>query len=116
MNISTAREILGISSEDDLRASRTDFQEARNLIAEMVRTAPNEPIADRYQKDLTEFDRALATLQEHLQASGLTAPPLPAHIVAQAQKKPNLPKLYPLKKSRHMMVAGFPTSHGPSFS
>lgn len=98
MNISTAREILGLGSEEDLRASHTDFQEARNLIAEMVRTAPNEPIADRYQKDLTEFDQALATLQEHLQASGLTAPPLPAHIVAQATKKTESPETVPAEK------------------
>lgn len=92
MNISTARDILGISPEEDLRASRTDLYKTRDMIAEIVRTAPNEQIASRYQKSLTDFDQALTAIQEHLQATGLTAPPLPAHIVAQATQKNRKPR------------------------
>lgn len=65
-----------------------EFKNAREHIAAMVRTAPNETLGDRYQQGLVEFDQALAAVQEHLEASGLAAPPLPPMVVAQAQPAP----------------------------
>lgn len=37
----------------------------------MVRTAPNDELARRYQEGLVEFDRALAAVREYLEALGL---------------------------------------------
>jgi len=44
-----------------------EFAAARERIAELVRTAPNETIALRYQDGLIDFDRALAALREDLE-------------------------------------------------
>lgn len=41
-----------------------EFAAARERIAEMVRTAPNDALAMRYQDGLIEFDKALAVLRE----------------------------------------------------
>lgn len=77
MTLTDARKILGLGSDEDPRVHLDEFKNARERIAELVRTAPNDTLADRYQKGLIEFDQALAAVQEHLQASGLAAPPLP---------------------------------------
>ena len=45
-----------------------EFTDARERIAEMVRAAPNDTLAVRYQEGLMEFDQALAALREHLEA------------------------------------------------
>ncbi|WP_193214772.1 hypothetical protein, partial [Luteolibacter marinus] len=43
-----------------------EFSAARERIAELVRTAPNETIAMRYQDGLVEFDKALAAIREDM--------------------------------------------------
>lgn len=77
MTLTSARKILGIGPEEDPRLHLAEIKNAREAIAAMVRTAPNETLAARYQAGLIEFDQALAAVQEHLEASGLAAPPLP---------------------------------------
>lgn len=74
MTLSDARRILGLGPDDDPRPHLAEFQAARGRIAEMVRTAPNEQIAIRYQEGLIEFDQALAAVREHLEALGLELP------------------------------------------
>ncbi|MEO8616943.1 MAG: right-handed parallel beta-helix repeat-containing protein, partial [Luteolibacter sp.] len=78
-----ARKILGLDPDEDPRPHLSEFKEARERIAELVRSAPNTALADRYQKGLIEFDQALAAIQEHLQATGLAAPPLPKMTIAE---------------------------------
>ncbi|MEY3897763.1 MAG: hypothetical protein RLZZ214_3284, partial [Verrucomicrobiota bacterium] len=77
MKFSDALKILGLKAGEDPRPHLADFKDAREHIAGMVRNAPNDTLADHYQKGLIEFDQALAAVQEHLEASGLAAPPLP---------------------------------------
>jgi tetratricopeptide (TPR) repeat protein len=64
MTLEEARRILGLSSGDDLKDRLGEFAAAREKIAELVRSAPNETLALRYQEGLVEFDRALAVLRE----------------------------------------------------
>lgn len=71
MTLQEARKILGLGPDDDPRPFLVEFKEARERIAEMVRTAPNETLAARYQQGLTDFDRALAAIREYLEALGL---------------------------------------------
>ena len=77
MNIADARKILGLGPAEDPRPYLAEFKGAREHIASMVRSAPNSTLADHYQKGLIEFDQALAAVQEHLEAIGVAAPPLP---------------------------------------
>jgi len=82
MTLSEARKILGLGPDEDPRPHLAEFRAARERIAEMVRTAPNETLGDRYQQGLVEFDQALAAVREYLEALGLiapvSAPPTPA--------------------------------------
>jgi parallel beta-helix repeat protein len=71
MTLDEARKILGLGPDQDPRPHLEEFQQARERIAEMVRTAPNETLAMRYQQGLLEFDRALASVREYLEAIGL---------------------------------------------
>jgi parallel beta-helix repeat protein len=64
MTLEEARRTLGLSADDDPTKHFTEFAAARDRIAELVRTAPNETIALRYQDGLIEFERALAVLRE----------------------------------------------------
>lgn len=77
MKLADARKILGLGPEEDPRPHLADFKKAREHIASMVRTAPNDTLSDHYQKGLIEFDQALAAVQEYLEAIGVAAPPLP---------------------------------------
>jgi tetratricopeptide (TPR) repeat protein len=77
MTPAAARRTLGLGPAEDPRVRLDEFKHARERIADLVRTAPNDAIADRYQKDLVEFDQALAAIQEYLEAAGLASPPLP---------------------------------------
>jgi tetratricopeptide (TPR) repeat protein len=77
MTPADARRTLGLDPNEDPRVHLEEFKQARERIAELVRTAPNDAIADRYQKGLVEFDQALAAIQEYLEAAGLASPPLP---------------------------------------
>lgn len=75
MTLTEARKILGLGPDEDPRPYLSEFQSARERIAEMVRTAPNEVLGARYQEGLVEFDQALAAVHEYLQALGLMARP-----------------------------------------
>jgi tetratricopeptide (TPR) repeat protein len=80
MTFNDARKILGLGPDEDPRPHVAEFRAARERIAEMVRTAPNENLALRYQEGLIEFDKALAALREYLEALGLT-PHAPESVV-----------------------------------
>jgi tetratricopeptide (TPR) repeat protein len=67
MNPGSARKILGLRPDEDARPHLEEFRLARERIAEMVRTAPNETLACRYQDGLIEFDQALAAIRESLE-------------------------------------------------
>ncbi|MFK7850007.1 MAG: right-handed parallel beta-helix repeat-containing protein [Akkermansiaceae bacterium] len=71
MTLTEARKILGLGPDEDPRPHLEEFRAVREQIAEMVRTAPNEHLAQRYQKGLVDFDRALAAVREYLEALGL---------------------------------------------
>ncbi|MCW1925205.1 right-handed parallel beta-helix repeat-containing protein [Luteolibacter arcticus] len=64
MTLEEARRTLGLSAEEDVKNRLGEFAAARNQIAELVRSAPNETLALRYQDGLIEFDKALAVLRE----------------------------------------------------
>lgn len=67
MTSDEARRILGLSAGEDPAGHLAEFAAARERIAELVRTAPNDTIALRYQDGLVDFDRALAALREELE-------------------------------------------------
>jgi tetratricopeptide (TPR) repeat protein/nitrous oxidase accessory protein NosD len=64
MTLEEARRTLGLSADEDVRNRLGEFMAARERIADMVRGAPNETLALRYQDGLIEFDKALAVLRE----------------------------------------------------
>ena len=64
MTLEEARRILGLSANEDVRNRLGEFTAARDRIADMVRSAPNDTLAMRYQDGLIEFDKALAVLRE----------------------------------------------------
>ncbi|MCW1886310.1 right-handed parallel beta-helix repeat-containing protein [Luteolibacter flavescens] len=64
MTLEEARRILGLSADDDVNNRLGEFSAARERIADMVRGAPNDVLAMRYQDGLVEFDKALAVLRE----------------------------------------------------
>jgi tetratricopeptide (TPR) repeat protein len=64
MTLEEARRTLGLSADEDPTTHFAEFEAARNRIAELVRTAPNDTIALRYQDGLIQFERALAALRE----------------------------------------------------
>jgi parallel beta-helix repeat protein len=74
MNTDHARRILGLRPDEDPRPHLEEFKLARERIAEMVRTAPNETLACRYQDGLVEFDQALAAIRESLEESAIPQP------------------------------------------
>ena len=73
MTFNEARKVLGLGPDEDPRPHLADFRVVREKIARMVREAPNENLALRYQEGLLEFDRALAACREYLEALGLAA-------------------------------------------
>lgn len=76
MTLNDARKILGLGPDEDPVPHLAEFKNARERIATMVRSAPNETLADRYQLGLIEFDQALAAVQEHLgKDRSLPSPP-----------------------------------------
>jgi len=76
MTFNEARKILGLGPDEDPRPHLGEFQIVREKIARMVREAPNENLALRYQDGLLEFDRALAACREYLEALGLSMGPV----------------------------------------
>ena len=77
MTLSAARIIFGLAPDEDPRPHLADIRLARERIAEWVRTAPDEALADRYQEGLIEFDQALAAILESLEESEPQPPPVP---------------------------------------
>ena len=71
MTLTEAKKILGLQPDEDPRPHLEEFHAVREKIADMVRTAPNEQLAERYQHGLVEFDKALAAVREYLEALGL---------------------------------------------
>lgn len=71
MTLTEARKILGLEPDEDPRPHLDEFRQVREKIADMVRTAPNEMLAERYQQGLVEFDQAMAVVREYLEALGL---------------------------------------------
>lgn len=59
--------MLGLGPGDDPVSHVEELTEARDRIAEMVRNAPNETIALRYQDGLLEFDKAMAAVREEIE-------------------------------------------------
>lgn len=93
MNFNDARKILGLGPDEDPRPFLKEFDQARERIAEMVRNAPNNTLAERYQEGLVEFDRALAALHEYLDALGLSrSAPAPAPAADEAPAPPEVPE------------------------
>ena len=97
MTLSEARKTLGLGPDDDPRPFLNEFKEARERIAEMVRTAPNETLEVRYQKGLTDFDQALAAVREYLEALGLIpkSAPAPEPVVAIEPAPEPAPEAFP---------------------
>lgn len=75
MTIDEARRILGLQPDEDAAAHLGEFAAARERIAEMVRSAPNDTLALRYQEGLMEFDQALAAVREYMEAEEEKAAP-----------------------------------------
>lgn len=71
MTLTEAKKVLGLGPDEDPRPHLDEFHAVREMIAAMVRTAPNDMLAQRYQEGLVEFDRALAAVREYLEALGL---------------------------------------------
>jgi tetratricopeptide (TPR) repeat protein len=86
MTLNQARNVFGLGPDEDPRPHLAEFRLARERIAEWVRTAPDEIIADRYQQGLVEFDQALAAILESLEEPepALSPPAAPAVKVAAA--------------------------------
>ena len=74
MTIDEARRILGLKPDEDAAAHLGEFAAARERIAEMVRAAPNDTLALRYQEGLMEFDQALAAVREYLESRAAESP------------------------------------------
>lgn len=70
MTPNEARRILGLEPGEDPGPSLDEFMNAREHIAELVNSAPNEILAVRYQKGLSEFDEALAVIQGEITLGG----------------------------------------------
>ncbi|MCH7225189.1 right-handed parallel beta-helix repeat-containing protein [Haloferula sp. A504] len=66
MTLEEARRILGVDPEEDPASRLEEFEEARDRLADLVRHAPNDTIALRYQGGLQDFDRALAAVREEV--------------------------------------------------
>ena len=66
MTLEDAKKVLGLDPSEDPSAHVEKFTEAREQIANLVRNAPNETIALRYQDGLLEFDKAMAAVREEI--------------------------------------------------
>ena len=96
MTPSAARSLFGLAPDEDPRPHLAEFRLARERIAEMVRTAADERVADRYQVGLIEFDQALAAILESLEEPEVRPPP------------PAKPLLTGSAPPRALLVAGGP--------
>ena len=83
-----ARRILGIAPDEDPRPNLAELKAARERIAEMVRNAPNDQIALRYQDELVEFDQALAAVREHLETLDASVTENPVEEASEGEPTP----------------------------
>ncbi|MCF7731398.1 MAG: right-handed parallel beta-helix repeat-containing protein [Akkermansiaceae bacterium] len=88
MTLNEARQILGLGPDEDPRPHLREFRIVRERLAEMVRTAPTEVLAERYQQGLLDIDRALAAVREYLEELGLEMPGPQAPPVAVIEEEP----------------------------
>ncbi|MBC8126973.1 MAG: right-handed parallel beta-helix repeat-containing protein [Gloeobacteraceae cyanobacterium ES-bin-144] len=106
MYLDDARNILGLAPNEDPRPHLSEFEMARERIAEMVRTAPNQTLADRYQTGLLEFDQALASVREYLESLEPAKPQVPK-LLPQQQEPPTTP-LQPTERLEEKTIAPRP--------
>jgi len=71
MTLREARDVLGLGPSDDPRPLLGELQAEREMLATMVRDAPNATLAMRHQDALVRFDQALAAVRETMEALGL---------------------------------------------
>lgn len=64
MDAHEARKVLGLECNEDWHEHLDAFAAARESIADLVRKAPTDSMALRYQEGLMEFDRAMAFFRE----------------------------------------------------
>ncbi len=64
MTLEEARAILGIPSDLPADEALKKMADARERLAEMVRTSPTEKLAGQFQSELERFDQAMAALRE----------------------------------------------------
>ena len=69
MTLPEARKILGLAADVDPRPHLANLKKAREPLAAKVRTSPNPSLAAHDQQRLTEFDQALAVVQQHLETA-----------------------------------------------
>ncbi|MCU0780839.1 MAG: right-handed parallel beta-helix repeat-containing protein [Akkermansiaceae bacterium] len=74
MTLKEARQILGLGPDEDPQPHLREFLIVRERLAEMVRSAPTAELAGRYQLALTDMDRSLAALRDHLAAPAPAVP------------------------------------------
>ncbi len=66
MTLKEARKALGLGADEDPCGHLVEFRAVRERIADMARSAPNVKLAQRYKRDLAEFDKALAAVHGYL--------------------------------------------------
>ena len=64
MTFEEARAILGISADIEPDEAVRKLTDARERLAEMVRTAPTDKLSEQFQVELERFDQAMAALRE----------------------------------------------------
>lgn len=87
MNLADARKILGLDPDQDPAPVLPRLRATREQLAAMVREAANDSLAERYQKELMEFDQALAAVRENLD------PPEPTPLASPVRSRSRLPAL-----------------------
>jgi parallel beta-helix repeat protein len=105
MTIDEARRILGLKPDEDAVSHLEEFGAARERIAEMVRAAPNDTLAIRYQEGLVEFDQALAALREHLEEKEAQVAPVEVAPIPEAVEVPPA-EVAPEQEVAELPVAG----------
>jgi parallel beta-helix repeat protein len=89
MTLAEARAILGLGPDEDPRPHLREFRVVRERLAELVRNAPDEGLADGYQQGLLDIDRALAAIREALEEPVPdAAPPVPVPVASPPQTRP----------------------------
>jgi tetratricopeptide (TPR) repeat protein len=86
MTLTEARKILGLGPDEDLGGNLTEFKNAREEIAKMVKSATSKTQAEQYEKGLAEFDEALAVIQNRAAMHRETAISSPMKSISEATK------------------------------